>query len=263
MQELSKDEQRMANRNGLHKKGGFPFPTSLNFRPLIDYILREGSGGAFLPAEFVESIRRELEGKPEFLEPITDLGLLERHSATVERLMCVVIPPLFWHRDLIGAVYPFSFRSFYATPNFRKYLLNEENLMTRIMGITEEAQAAGKALNAYLIVAKQFYGLDFGMNYPILSHAVDDSGLDRYFKINYDARFVEIRPLGKLKEISDSEKAELRASVTDLDLWKRILPPENFEFSGLVPVTAVDVTDQEVVSAMKREQSLEAAPVCR
>lgn len=233
--------------------GQFPFPTSLNFRPLIDYILREGTGGEYLPVEFVESIRRELEGKPELLEPITDPELLERYSTTIERLMCVVMPPVFWHRDMTAAVYPFSFRSFYATPNFRKYLLNEEGMLTKILGATEEVQAAGKALNAFILIAQKFYGLDFGMNYPLLSHALDDRGLDRYFKIMYDPRFVEIRQLGKLKKITESEKAELRASVTDLDLWKKILPPENFEFSGLVLVNAIDVTDQEVVSAMKRD----------
>jgi len=64
---------------------------------------------------------------------------------------------------------------------------------------------------------------------------------------------VEVRSRGELPPLTDEAQQYLRAHLTDLQVWMELLPPEHFEFHGFSVIHAVDVTDQEVLSALKRD----------
>ncbi|MGB2907476.1 MAG: GAF domain-containing protein, partial [Candidatus Aminicenantaceae bacterium] len=68
-----------------------------------------------------------------------------------------------------------------------------------------------------------------------------------------DPKFVEVKKIGKLKPLSKSAKKRLFANAADPEVWMDLIPPENFEFHGLGVFRAVDVTDQEVLSSLKRD----------
>ena len=79
------------------------------------------------------------------------------------------------------------------------------------------------------------------------------TGLDRHFKINFNSEFLRVRRRGPLKQLSESEVSRLRENLDDLRVWKEILPPDNFYFEGFRVISAIEVTDQEVLSLLKRD----------
>jgi GAF domain-containing protein len=205
-------------------------------------------------AALAKQILGELQQVAELLKPIEDLSLLERHKGLVDPLMSAVFPPASWDRDYAAATIPFLFQSFYATPLFEQWLTGEDSTIEGWMKLGRQLFFSGKLLRAYLAILKKFYGIAFAFEYPLICTRQDpETDLARHFQLNIDGRFVEVRAIGDLPPLTDEAQQYLRANLTDLQVWMELLPPEHFEFHGFSVIHAVDVTDQEVLSALKRD----------
>ena len=89
---------------------------------------------------------------------------------------------------------------------------------------------------------------------PIGLTAKDEgTGLDRYFQLKVDPRFIHIKSRGPLNALSDDDKRQLLANLTNVELWQKLLPAEQFEFQGFTVVHAIETTEQEVISSLKRD----------
>jgi hypothetical protein len=111
----------------------------------------------------------------------------------------------------------------------------------------------GRILRAYFLILEKYYGIRRDIDYPIIQVVPDpDTGLDLYLRIKPNLRFVEVRPKGKLRELTQEERARILENMTDLTVLKEILPPENFEFSGFGSLYVFDVTQSEIISALER-----------
>jgi GAF domain-containing protein len=205
-------------------------------------------------AALAQQIQGELRQAAELLAPIADLSLIERHKGLVDLLMSAVFPPASWDRDYAAATIPFQFRSFYATPSFRRWLTAEDGTLEGWMKLDQDLFFYGKLLRAYLYILKQFFGIALEFEYPLICTRQDpETDLARHFQLNIDGRFMEVRAIGELPLLTDEVQQYLRANLTDLQVWMELLPPEHFEFHGFSVIHAVDVTDQEVLSSLKRD----------
>jgi len=59
--------------------------------------------------------------------------------------------------------------------------------------------------------------------------------------------------VGEVPPLTDEAQQQLLANLADPHLLMALLPPEHFVFQGFTVLTAEDVTDQEVLSALKRD----------
>lgn len=235
----------------------FPFKYALSLASLIDFWNQTIASKQTIQAALAKRVQEELQKAPELLGPIEDLSILEKHRELVDLLMTVVFPQAFWDQDYSVAFIPFHFRSFYATPSFKRFLMKEDGTFGGRANLDEPTLVCGKILKAYTLIAEKFYGLPLKFEYPMIFTTKDpDTGLDRYFRIDFDPRFLEIKQVGatsQLPQLTDEAKKHLLANLTDLKVWMELLPPENFEFYGFSVGSAVDVTDQEVLSSLKRD----------
>ncbi|HWP46024.1 MAG TPA: GAF domain-containing protein [Candidatus Limnocylindrales bacterium] len=231
----------------------FPFKCVLSFSPFIDFWNQTGSWDQAFKAPLIKKVREELEKVPELLGPIEDLSILEKHKELIDMLMTLVFPPAFWDRDYLAAIIPYHFRIFYATPSFKRFLMEDKNFIGRTH-LDERAMTYGTLLKAYSQILQKFYDVKFEFEYPLIFTTRDpETGLDRHFKLNFDPRFCEVKKVGEVKLLTDEEKKYLFNNLTNLKTWMELIPPENFEFHGFTVITATDVTDQEVLSSLKRD----------
>ncbi len=233
---------------------GLPFTCELSLVPLIDFwtkgIAHEGSVKGTL-AQIVES---ELRKAPELFEPIEDLAVIARHRELVDVLMAMVFPPVFWEQEFGAALIPFRLRSFYATPSFERMLMGEGGMLNGRVNVDEPMVAKVRLLFAYALILRRVYGIEFDFDYPLIFTAVDRAtGLDRHFKMQFDYRFLEVAPVGAVPPLGAEARQVLRAHLTDPDALMELIPPEAFAFRGFTVFKAVEVTDQEVLSSLKRD----------
>src|SRR5690606_1556147 len=105
---------------------------------------------------------------------------------------------------------------------------------------------------AYYFLLEHCYGVPVPYDVPLtLTLEDEETGLERCFKLDVDTRFAWVDTDGRLPELSEADRARLVAAPSDRALWQRLLPLERFTLRGFGVVTALDVTDQQVLSALK------------
>ena len=118
----------------------------------------------------------------------------------------------------------------------------------------DRLRETGRLLRAYGLVLRKFYGIEMALDYPMILSTVDpDSGLDRHFSLQFDYRFVEVRAVGTPPPLAEEDRRRLLANLGDTEMLTALLPPDRFAFEGFAVLRATDVTDQEVLSGLKRD----------
>ena len=189
------------------RKVKFPFKSRLSLRPLLDFwerLLAEGKCGM---NSLGPVIRQKLENTPELREPIEDLTILENHQELIDLLMSVVFPPAFWESDCAAAFVPFQFTGFYATPLFKTLFKMEGQGFSPQLNIDPQQWQWGRVLKAYIYILNKFYGIDLTWDYPLIAKArCPKTGLDRFFNIVLDPKFLEIKVLGEPRSLTEADR---------------------------------------------------------
>jgi GAF domain-containing protein len=204
-------------------------------------------------------VREKARAAPELAEVIDDLSVIEKHRAFVDLMMSALFPPAFWEQEYGAALFPFELRAFYATPPFRRSLMNADGTLQGRANFlqehsVEQTLAAARLLLAYELILERTYGIEIGGDIPIIFTTADPAtGLDQHFRLQLDWRFVDVGLVGPKPPLPDAVRQRLQAGTIDADLLREILPPDRFVLRGFMIVKAVDVTDQEVLSSLKRD----------
>ncbi len=230
----------------------FPFKTTLSLKPLIEFWEKETEHPNSLKSSIAKQIIEKVRNIPELHEPIDDLSIIEKHKEIVDLMMAVIYPPTQWDKQISASNIPFQFRSFYKTPSFERLFHIDENTKMEDFGMDSKKMFYGKTISAYLAILNKFYNIKSGTHTPMVFKIKDKVSLIyRYFQLNFDVSFVRPKCIGTLPNLTKKDIEKLLKDPYNLQNWMNYLPTRNFEFEGFVTFTAIDITDQESVSALK------------
>jgi hypothetical protein len=233
---------------------GFPFKRQFSLAPLIAAWRQVASGDRKIAATLHQQVLEEVGNAPELLAPIDELSVLDRHRELVDVLLAKVFPPASWGEDYAAAVLPFQLRTAYATPAFKRVFVDADGYVRGRINLEESAFAAGRILSAYALILRKYYGIERAFDYPIIITTEDpDTRLERHFAVRFDPRFLEVETAGEVRPLSEEERQRVLANLADPDVLMAIIPPERFVLRGFGVMRATDVTDQEVLSSLKRD----------
>ncbi|MBI2161108.1 MAG: GAF domain-containing protein [Candidatus Rokubacteria bacterium] len=233
---------------------GFPFTTELSLAPLLSFWAQAFGNDTSAKGTFARIVRVEAEKAPELCCPITDLSVIARHRELIDVLMATVFPPAFFDQEYGAAMVPFQLRSFYATPAFERLMMGEGGVLRGRVSVDAETVRAMRRMIAYQLVLARVYGVEMRVDYPMTLTVPDpETGLDRHFRAELDPRFIEVETVGPVPPLSDEVRERLRRNLFDAELLREVLPAESFVFRGFTIFRAVEVTDREVLSALKRD----------
>ncbi len=235
--------------------GAFPFTYELSLVPLIELWNQDVSAGTHaVEAALNTTVQEALRQAPALLGPIEDLSVIVQHRELVDILMSKVFPQAFWERTYAAALLPFQLRSFYATPSFEHMLTAEDGSLHGQVNVDEHTVDHVRVLHAYAFILQQVYGIDLDFDYPLIVTTVDpDTGLDRHFSMDFEGRFMRVKTVGTVPPLAAEAKQRLLANLADPEVLMDILPPDRFVIQGFTVLNAVEVTDQEVLSSLKRD----------
>jgi len=233
----------------------FPFTCQLSLAPLIAFWQQAISTQHPIKGALASMVQEQLRQAPELFEPITDQAIIAQHRELIDLLMSVVFPRASWEQAYAAALIPFQLQSFYTTPAFERLgMADEDGTLRGRMNTDGQTLAHVKILHAYTFILHKVYGLALDFEYPLIFTTTDpNTGLDRHFKPNLDGRFVEIKTVGEVPPLTDEAKQQILANLAYPHRLRELLPPEHFVFQGFTVLTAEAVTDQEVLSALKRD----------
>lgn len=230
-----------------------PFRSRLSFEPLIEFWL-EAYAQSATRGRIAATLRSELERTPELRGPVDDPAILDRHRDLVELLMTAAVPPATWEQAYVAALVPFQLSVAYATPPFRQAFMDAEGRLRVRASLSPDLFVLGRVLAVYRLLLERLYRLPLELDDRVVFTIADpETGLEQHFQIELDPRFVEVVPTGALPPLPAEAAERLRRNFVDPDYLRELLPPEQFELRGFTLLRAVDVTDQEVLSALKRD----------
>jgi GAF domain-containing protein len=244
----------MLGRAAAHSASEFPFECELSLRPLIEFWERGIADQDSLRGRVGRLLRAELDRAPELFHPLEDVDVLAQHADLVEMLMAAIFPAASRMSEPAAALIPFQLRSFYSTPAFRRSLMGEDGALRGRLNVDKRTLGHFRLLNAYSLVLGHIYGVSYPVDYPLIFTTDDpDTGLDRHFKIQFDGRFTEIEALGAPVPLTPAMRTRIENGSVELDALSALIPPRSYRFRGFTVFRGLDVTDQEVLSSLKRD----------
>lgn len=227
--------------------------SKFSFKKLIDFWRKSAENTVeCIGTEFAKRLIHDVEQTPELMNPITDYSVLKKHEKLVDALMSAVFPASIWNTNLQAITPPFMFKAVYSTPLFDELFIDNEGMFDFNMNIRQELFDIGKVVSTYAGILKRVYDIDMTVVFPLIRTIKDkNTGLERYFKMNLDDRFLDVRVLGELPRITKEQITLISENILNLDAWFEILPPGLFEFEGFLSISMFEVTDQEALSMLR------------
>src|SRR6185295_18352071 len=234
--------------------GEFPFRAEFSLAPLIDFWVRAGGDASPACSSMGRTVGEQLAQAPGLEATITDPAILERYEDAVDMLMSAEIPPAAWDQAYGAAMVPFQLRGFYATPRMRRDMMDANGRIKGRLSVDDKLVSALRRGYAYMLILSRVYGVDVELDYtPILTVPDPATGLDRHFRLIFDSQFVNVEVVGERPSLPDDVRQRLQATLLEPGALERVLPPDRFVLRGVTFLKAIDVTDQEVLSGLKRD----------
>ncbi len=230
------------------------FRSALSLTPLLEFWRHNISPKCSYMAEMFNEFEQRLQKIPDLEGPIEDLALLKHHQDLLMPLMSVVFPASSWETEIVGALIPYRGVAFYASPVFERLLMNADGSLKGQPKEDQEISLKGRQLRAYILILERIYGMQVGLDTPIIQVVPDpQTGLDRYFRLSPDLRFIDVHTIGKPLELSSEDRQTICDNITDLQVLSGFMPSDKFEFRGFTAMRAVDITESEVISALQTD----------
>jgi len=236
------------------KNREFPFDFSLNFSLLIQHISSISRSEDHIKKSFADSILKEYNDTPDLHGVIRDISVTKKHEKLIDNMMMFLFPSAFFDKQTFAASAPYSNDMFYASPKFRNIIKISDGKIEGELNIDLASYNFGKIISGYAGILSRFYNVHLNFDFPLVYKILDPvNGLDRYFKLNGAAEFVEILNKRKLKKLSAKDIANIKSNIYDLEYLMEMLEPDNFEYSGVFVMNVINITNTEIISAIKRD----------
>lgn len=222
----------------------------LSLQPLVTVLkkmIAEQKPGA---KKLYSGLISEIESRPELLQPMTDVSLLQKDAELIEAILSTIFPPSTTSNEGTYAItLPFQIETVYASPAFKKLFLKNDSGTISFSDSRTGIDVAKASLSlAYDIILKKYYSHSASVSASSIHAFKDEHGLTKYFDLKLNAQFVNVQIINNDFVLPDNF---VPRSSADLDELKKLFPLENFQFEGLVVIEVNDVTQDQVIIEIK------------
>ena len=161
----------------------FPFRSLLNLRLLVEYweryIAQTSVHG------FTNGVLEYIEKAPELKQPIEDEATLEKHRPFINYLMSAVVPTASESKDLVAAIYPFTFKPLFITKAFNNVIDISQIENRAKANLPGESIVVGKMIKGCLMILEKFYNVGTFSDRPILFSWKDEKTGNHFVSLSH------------------------------------------------------------------------------
>lgn len=238
----------------IHRKPEHPFRTAFSLQPLLNFWKDNVTPMCSNMSEMYADFEQHIKGIPELQGTVEDMAVVEQHLDIIAPLMSVVFPAAGWDSEVMGALTPYDSKPVYISPEFKRRFIRADGGLKGQFKDTYGDADGGRVIRAYHQIAEKIYGIKQEIATPIIRIVPDENtGLDRYYRLIPDMRFVEVLSIGNIPELDEEERSAIVENMTDAEVLKQYLPADKFLLRGFVVIRVVDVTESEILTLLERD----------
>lgn len=239
----------------------------LSFQPFVDFIEDKLSKDTTVKKEMLQFVQ---DGLKKFY-PL-DHPILPEELDNYTPLMELIYAALTGIKTAPGEIFwalgmPASMTIFYGTDDLYKMLQDKTAKTEKLSVASDPSEGENrKILMLYSIIFKRLYDYTLPLKNEVVHSYIDpERNLMRFYKVNFDDRFINIIPKEKLPSLN-FRKLEQQSTLPGIvDYLQKILPLQSFTYTGFTVISCTDVTIEYAIENIKnsiRETATKPKEIC-
>jgi hypothetical protein len=225
-----------------------PFKTIISFHKLIESFEEIALSNVDYRANYAKAILKEIEPIPEFRTGIQDFSIIKNNEALIKNLLADLFPTALTQNEIKAVTIPFQNISFNYTDRFKKILRNAGDEFYMEIRDFDDHQFY---INNCCLILNNYYNQKIDFNKPFFYDIPDEDGVEKHYRILYNADFMEIIPNENAVELTQDDIDLLFDNYNDLELWKSKFPKGSWILKGFGIVSLFDATTESAISNLK------------
>jgi hypothetical protein len=225
------------------------FKSVISFKKFIDFLKSSIQSGPSIKIPYFKWIIKKFKKFPE-LSSNVPLEKLSEYEEILELVSTCLLPLAADENSLWALSSPLSPQIFYSTDGFHTLMecLEHPVVLDPAVGNADnESEKIMRELQ-YGMLLEKVYSLPYLKKTEWIRKFEDrDTGLDKYFQVNIDTRFIDIQPINQLPAIDCSSMSSASVWGEEFKKIQRSIRLNEFEARGFSIITLTDVTAEQAV----------------
>lgn len=181
-------------------------------------------------------------------EEIVDTPMEDSYESLVKELFDVIFPSALSDNEIKAVSMPFQNIMFNHTRRFKQVILDAGGKYT---GEIRNFNQNEYYIACCCIIMNFYFNTNFDLSQPLFIDLPDKRGITRYYRVLYNADFVELAPRENAVMLTQKDIELLQDNYDDFALWQRYFPQKSWDLKGFGLLSLVDVTFENALSLLK------------
>jgi len=230
------------------------FKSVISFKKFIDFLKSSIQTGPSIKIPYFKWIIKKFKKFPELSNNVP-LEKLSEYEEMLELVSTCLLPLASDENSLWALSSPLSPQIFYSTDGFHKLMecLEHPVVLDPAKGDADsESEKIMRELQ-YGMLLEKVYSLPYLKKTEWIRKFADpETGLDKYFQVNIDTRFIDIRAINQLPAMDCSSISPASVWGEEFKKIQHLLPLNQFEARGFSIITLTDVTAVQAVEQVSK-----------
>ncbi|MDQ6470950.1 GAF domain-containing protein [Flavobacterium sp. LHD-80] len=225
-----------------------PFETIISFHKLLESFEEIAASDVDYRSNYAKAILKEVEPFPEFRTGIHDYNVIKNNEGLIKNIVADLFPTALTNNEIKAITIPFQNLSFNYTERFKKILRNAGDEFDMEIRDFDDHQFY---INNCCLILAYYYNQNVDFNKPFFYDIPDEQGIEKHYRILYNADFMEITPTERAIELTQDDIDQLIDNYNDIELWKSKFPKRSWILKGFGIVSLFDATTESAISNLK------------
>lgn len=198
---------------------------------------------------YTKNLLDRVKQKPELKEGFEDFEVINQNKEIIAEIMSCVFPSLLTNTDISAATFPWSNKFFNPTKLFEKLILQSgKEFCINNNNFDKDSLYIANCS----IILSQYYNVPISNYFPLYFEFRTEKGINKHYRIVYNADFLEISPTETATELSPKDIDLLLDNPNDIELWKEKIPSQSWLIKGFGIMSMIDTTVETAFSNLKQ-----------
>ncbi|HEX5151047.1 MAG TPA: GAF domain-containing protein [Parafilimonas sp.] len=239
----------------------------LSFQPFVDFIENKRANDTTVKKEMLRFVQDGLKKFPSLNQPVPN-DQLDNYKELLELIYAALTGITTEQGEIFWALgMPASMTIFYGTDALYNLLLDKNGKAIKA-DISKEISESDsrKIIMLYSIILQRFYEYTLPLKNEVIHYFIDpETGLSKYYKVNFDDRFINIILKQKLPALNFRKIEQHSSRPALVEYLQKVLPLDAFTYEGFNVISLADVTIEYSIESIKNsitETSVKPKEVC-